>query len=93
VLPSDVVGDYVQDGTFLRVRELAATLELPRVWAARIGASVASLTLAGRNVALWSRYGGIDPEVPALSTPTLSRIDLFAVPQATRWIGRLTLQF
>ena len=93
VLPSDVVGDYIQDGTFLRVRELAATLELPRGWAARIGASAASLTLAGRNVALWSRYDGIDPEVPALSTPTLSRIDSFAVPQATRWVGRLTLQF
>lgn len=88
----DVVGPYVQDGTFLRVRELAATLELPRAWVAGIGASAVSFTLAGRNVALWSRYGGMDPEVVAPGRP-LTRSDEFRVPQATRWVGRLTLQF
>lgn len=85
-------GDTFDDGRFLRLRELSATLELPRGWAERIGAGAAQLTLAGRNVALWSAYGGADPEV--LTSPlSFERRDYFTLPQVTRWTGRLTVQF
>lgn len=83
---------YIQDGSFLRLREVAATLDLPRTWVARVGASAASVTLAGRNVALWSRYGGVDPEIVSWDSP-FERTDIFSLPQTARWVVRLATQF
>lgn len=83
---------YIQDGSFLRLREVAATLDLPRTWVARVGASAASVTLAGRNVALWSRYDGVDPEIVSWDSP-FERTDIFSLPQTARWIVRLAMQF
>ncbi|HEX7119370.1 MAG TPA: TonB-dependent receptor [Longimicrobiales bacterium] len=92
VYPLDVPAPYIRDGSFLWLREVSATLELPRTWVARIGASGAALTVAGRNVALWSRYDGVDPEFPSWSAP-LSRRDWFVLPQSARWSVRLAVQF
>jgi hypothetical protein len=83
---------YLQDGRFLRLRELSLSYDLPGAWAGRIGARGAALTLAGRNLALWTAYDGADPEV--LASPTaLSRVDGFTLPQTARWTGQLTVQF
>jgi hypothetical protein len=83
---------YLQDGRFLRLRELSLSYDLPGAWDGRIGARGAALTLAGRNLALWTAYDGADPEV--LASPTaLSRVDGFTLPQTARWTGQLTVQF
>jgi len=55
-------------------------------------ANAASLTVAGRNLALWSRYPGFDPEVTD-STSLLRNYDLFVLPQPSRWTARITVQF
>jgi hypothetical protein len=83
---------YLQNGRFLRLRELSLSYDLPGAWAGRIGARGAALTLAGRNLALWSAYGGADPEVLASAT-ALSRQDHFTLPPVARWSGRVTVQF
>jgi hypothetical protein len=53
---------FFEDGTFVRFRELSLTYALP-VGLARL-ARVQSLSLTGavRNLALWTRYTGVDPE-------------------------------
>lgn len=83
---------YIQDGSFLRLREVSVTWELPAVWAASFRASAASLTVAGRNLALWSRYPGFDPEV-STSTSLIRNDDYFVLPQTSRWTARVTVQF
>ncbi len=51
-----------QDGSFLRWRELAITYNLGQSTATKLGFRNASLTLAGRNILMWTKYPGLDPE-------------------------------
>ncbi len=54
---------YVEKANFVKWRELSITLRAPAALARSLGAaSGLSLTLAGRNLATWTSYPGIDPE-------------------------------
>jgi TonB-linked SusC/RagA family outer membrane protein len=52
----------IRDASFARFRELSLTYSMPSGLASRVGATAASLTLAGRNLALWTNYTGLEPE-------------------------------
>ena len=54
--------NLIQDASFTRFRELSVTYSLPAMLTTRIGSSRASVTVAGRNLGLWTDYPGIDPE-------------------------------
>jgi TonB-linked SusC/RagA family outer membrane protein len=90
---------YYENGAFTRLRELAITYDLPASYARALHARSASLLLAGRNLALWTHYRGVDPEVQALlnagsATPVPAAfVDLSGIPPATYWVARLTLGF
>jgi len=56
----------IKDGSFARFRELSATYTLPGRWASRLGASRASITVAGRNLWTWTDYTGLEPEASFL---------------------------
>jgi hypothetical protein len=58
----DPVLQYYEDARYLKLREIAVAFDVPPTVAARIGARAASITLAGRNLATWTRYSGGDPE-------------------------------
>jgi hypothetical protein len=59
--PSTALG-FLQDGAYWRFRELSGTWTLPRRLISAARAADASLTLAARNLALWTDYTGPDPE-------------------------------
>ncbi|MGI8509439.1 MAG: SusC/RagA family TonB-linked outer membrane protein [Gemmatimonadaceae bacterium] len=59
--PSSAAG-YYENAQFWRLREISATLILPSRLAASIRAQDASLLLAGRNLHVWTKYTGVDPE-------------------------------
>lgn len=61
---------YYEKGDFVKLREAAFTLFAPERWARRMGVTRLALTLTGRNLATWSRYTGIDPEVNAYGAGT-----------------------
>ena len=52
-----------EKGDFLRFRELSLTYTAPERIAAKLGAQSLALTLAGRNIGLWTPYLGSDPEI------------------------------
>ncbi len=54
--------NQAQDGSFLRWRELAITYDLGSSAAKRMGFNTASITMAGRNILMWTKYPGLDPE-------------------------------
>ena len=59
---------YVQKGDFVRWRELTVTYTLPEAYASRyLRTRNASINFAARNLALWTKYRGIDPEVDRLA--------------------------
>jgi len=51
-----------ENGKFLRFRELSLTYNVPASYSTKLGFSHMSITAAGRNLALWTPYSGIDPE-------------------------------
>ena len=52
-----------ENGKFLRFREVSVTYNVPSVTAGKFGFSHLSLTAAARNIALWTPYSGVDPEI------------------------------
>lgn len=57
----------IHDADWLRLREVSLTYRLPVATAERIGASSLSLTAAARNLALWTKFPGTDPELNTAS--------------------------
>jgi TonB-linked SusC/RagA family outer membrane protein len=53
----------VHDADFIRWRELSLTYNVPASFSSRFGADNLAVTFSGRNIALWTKYPGVDPEV------------------------------
>ncbi|HEX2094915.1 MAG TPA: TonB-dependent receptor, partial [Longimicrobiaceae bacterium] len=93
---------YIEKADFVKLRDLSLTYTVPTAWAQRFRATAASLTLAGRNLALWSDYSGIDPEVNGYGSGGITgggiarnfaRADIFPVPMTRRVSVSLNLSF
>ena len=84
---------WVENARFLKVREVSLSLIAPACWAAHLGAADMALTVSGRNLATWTSYRGLDPEVNASGPEGLTREDLFTQPLARYWTARLDLSF
>jgi TonB-linked SusC/RagA family outer membrane protein len=90
-----------QDGDFLRWRELAITYNLGESMAKKLGFRDASVTFAGRNIFLWTRYPGQDPEsnengrgsTGALADNFQNATDGFGLPIPRRLSLALNLNF
>lgn len=65
--------EFVEDGSFVKLREAAIRYELPTAMARRVGAGGLSVNLTGRNLHTWTNYTGIDPEINLFSANTVAR--------------------
>jgi hypothetical protein len=90
---NDVQEAYIQDGSFVRLRELSVSYSLPAHWAQVLRATTASVTLAGQNLALWTKYQGYDPEVVSNAVALYNRDDFFTQPPVRRYVVRVNLTF
>lgn len=82
---------YIEDASYWKLRELSLGIDAPDRWAARLGAKRLSVTLAARNLATWTRYGGPDPEVNSEGYESLLSIDSFTQPAVRYFIMRLDI--
>lgn len=53
---------FWENGQFWRLREVSATYTVPNSWASQLRARDASLTLSARNLHVWTKVTGPDPE-------------------------------
>jgi TonB-linked SusC/RagA family outer membrane protein len=53
---------YWENGQFWRLREIGATLTIPQSVSNALQARDASITFSGRNLHVWTKYKGTDPE-------------------------------
>ncbi len=81
---------FFQDASFVKLRELSATYTLPDRLVP--GVQHASLTVAGRELALWTSYKGPDPEVNANPTGLVAA-DQAVIPPLSRFLVTLNLSF
>ena len=73
---------FVEDASFLRLRELGVTWSLLPGWAYRHGFARLSTTLVGRNVLTFTGYSGFDPEINYRGQTGLGTGDLYTLPLA-----------
>jgi TonB-linked SusC/RagA family outer membrane protein len=90
---NDVQDAYIQDATFIRLRELSVSYTLPQRWARMLQATTATITLAGQNLALWTKYQGFDPEVVSNALALFNRDDFFTQPPVRRYVIRMNVTF
>ncbi|MFV2007209.1 MAG: SusC/RagA family TonB-linked outer membrane protein [Longimicrobiales bacterium] len=84
---------YIEDATFWRLRELAATFNAPQDWAGSFGASRLSLTVAGRNLGLWTDYSGLDPEISETGQANFAMEEFLSQPPVRMWTARVNVSF
>jgi TonB-linked SusC/RagA family outer membrane protein len=54
---------YIEDGSFLKLREASVTYYAPEAWANAVHATSMQISVTGRNLLKWTNYDGIDPEL------------------------------
>jgi TonB-dependent SusC/RagA subfamily outer membrane receptor len=59
---------WVEDGTFVKLRELSASYTLDGLGVRRYFGDGIDLTLSGRNLVVWTNYSGYDPEINLFGT-------------------------
>jgi hypothetical protein len=90
--PSRTVGGFIEDGDFIRFRELSASYTLPEQLTSRLRGRNVMLTAAVRNIGiLWTKYSGVDPEAFGTTGDAPSSFQAFAPP--TYLSLRLTFGF
>jgi TonB-linked SusC/RagA family outer membrane protein len=90
------VNGLIDDASFTRLRELSLTYSVPDAWAARLGASRASISVAGRNLHTWTDYSGIEPEASFLGGSRgggSAQWEQNVTPQLAQFVTTLNLSF
>ena len=81
--PAKTVAGFIEDGDFIRFRELSLTFSASESWANRVlrGRSL-GITGAVRNLGiLWTKYTGVDPEAYGTTGDAPSSFQAFAPPR------------
>lgn len=85
---------FIEDGDYTRFRELSVTLTAPDEWARQVrGANALSLTVGGRNLAVWTDYTGLDPELLHSTGGNFTTAEFFTQPPVRVWTARLDVTF
>jgi TonB-linked SusC/RagA family outer membrane protein len=60
-----VIRPYIEDATFVKLREVALNYDVPRSLTESLNLGLRSLRVGvtGRNLFMWTKYSGLDPEV------------------------------
>ncbi|WP_282117487.1 SusC/RagA family TonB-linked outer membrane protein [Cellulophaga baltica] len=88
-----VAEDYVYDGSFIKLREVALTYSLPTELISKIGLDSFSLTAAGRNLWVQTDYPGIDPETNLTGDSNGIGLDYFNQPQTQSYSLAIRVSF
>ena len=92
-LSQGIIDQYFEDASFVKLREVSGTFTFPEKWLWNRGSRV-SLTLAARELALWTDYTGPDPEVNRYNiSDNFNLQDQGIVPPLSRLIATLNVRF
>jgi hypothetical protein len=91
---------WVKEADFMKLRELSLTYQFPAGMAEQLRFSTASVTVAGRNLWMWTKYkfnekglGSDDPEVNFSSTDRFQRTDYASIPMLRTFSASLRFTF
>ena len=84
---------HIQQADFVKLRDLSLSYDLPKSLIGRF-AERATITAAGHNLKIWTKYGGADPEINFNGgESTFNRNDSWTVPMTKRYSLSLGVNF
>ncbi len=93
---TDKNNHFVEDATYIKLRELSIGYTFNRQMLSRVFGDVLhsiSASIIGRNLLTFTNYSGFDPEVGDGDDPTLYRVDNFNYPPFRTIRAKLEFQF
>ena len=84
-------GAFVEPATFTKLREVSVRADAPPAWARALGGRRLEVTVAGRNLATWTDYDGLDPEASSYDDTGIRVADAAGAPLVRSISLRLTL--
>ncbi|MEP6492769.1 MAG: SusC/RagA family TonB-linked outer membrane protein [bacterium] len=91
-----VMTPYIEDASFLKLREVNLGVQLPSRWVRSVGLGARSVrvSVSGRNLLTWQRYSGLDPEVANLGSAAIrNNLDVAAYPPSRSFFFDFSLGF
>ena len=86
--------EYIEDGSFVKLREIALAIHFDRPFGRRFGADAMDLRLSARNLHTWTSYRGLDPEVNLFAASTVSRgVDFANTPNPRTLTASVSFTF
>lgn len=84
---------HVEDGSFLRLKNISLGYSIPSPVISRIGMSRARVYAAAQNLLTWTNYTGLDPEVSTSPSNLVSGVDIAVMPQPRTYTLGVNLTF
>jgi len=84
---------YMENASFWKLREVAVTFNAPPSFAQLLGSDRVSMTLSGRNLATWTSYSGLDPELNEQGQSNFLTREFMTQPPVRYWIARVNVSF
>jgi TonB-linked SusC/RagA family outer membrane protein len=92
--PYQVTSRQVEDGSYIRMRNIQLAYNFPSSWMERLKISSAKLYISGQNLLTITDYSGYDPEVSRFGQDNLSfGIDYGSYPKAKTYMLGLNIGF
>lgn len=90
-----LISDFaIEDGSFLRLNNLTLGYSLPKKLISKVGLSQFRLFATGRNLHIWTKYSGYDPDVNSQSSnPLTPGVDYSSFPKSRSYTFGLNLTF
>ena len=89
-----VINEFaVTDASWTRLRELSLAYSLDSSWVQKAGLESISISVTGRNLALWSKIKGIDPDVSQFGSGLAKGVDYFTNPSSRSVVFGININY
>ena len=85
--------ENIEDGSWIRLREVSLSYTLPARWFSNIALNSAIVTVSGRNLWLKTDYTGVDPETNLRGDSNIIGWDYFNLPNTKSITASISLNF
>ena len=83
---------FIEDGSYIRLREVALSYNLPSKWLEKLPVSSLSIGFSGRNLLLFTDYSGVDPETNLSGASNSLGRDYFNMPNTRSYEFNLQIK-
>lgn len=85
---------FMEDGSYLRLKNVSLGYRLPADFARRMGMSTARVYVSGQNIFTITNYSGLDPELTGTADePLMLGVEFFSVPQPKIFLAGINVTF